>query len=76
MSDKTSVAEREPETKENDLVWGALGIGIEIDRTPAQVYHLYRTGALDGAVAKLGHKTFVGSRSKLRNLPFKKSKVV
>jgi hypothetical protein len=73
MSDKTSVAEREPETKENDLVWGARD-RPRIDRTPAQIYHLLSTGALDSAVSKLGHKTIVGSRTKLRNLPFKKSK--
>jgi hypothetical protein len=58
---------------ENDLVWGASAIGAEIDRTAAQVYSLFESGALDGAVSKLGHKTFVGSRRALRALPFKKS---
>jgi hypothetical protein len=43
---------------------------------PAQVYHLLSTGALDSAVGKLGHKTIVGSRSKLRSLPFRRSKGV
>jgi hypothetical protein len=55
-------------------VWGAAAIGVVIDRTPSQVYHLHASGALEGAVGKLGHKTLVGSRSRLRNLPFRKSK--
>jgi hypothetical protein len=63
-----------PDTNENDpsdLVWGAAAIGREIDRTASQVYYLHAIGALEGAVAKLGHKTFVGSRKRLRNLPTK-----
>jgi hypothetical protein len=56
---------------ENDLIWGAEAIGSEINRSKAQVYHLVATGALDGAVAKLGFKTFVASRKALRNLPFR-----
>ena len=58
----------------SDLVWGQDGIGKEINRTPRQVHHLYEIGALDGAVAKLGHRTFVGSRRKLRALHLRKAK--
>ena len=57
-----------PPDDASDLVWGADGIGAEINRTPGQVYHLHRIGALEGAVAKLGHRTFVGSRKRLRNI--------
>ena len=60
---------QEPETSA-DLVWGVPAIAEELNRTPAQVYHLLSIGALDGAVRKLSHKTIVGSRSALRRLPF------
>ena len=72
MSNTTEKSEAS--NNESDLVWGAEGIGAEINRTASQVYHLHASGALDGAVAKLGHKTFVGSRRKLRELPFRKLK--
>jgi len=52
----------------DDLVWGAKDIGSEINRSPAQVYHLLAIGALEGAAVKLDHKTIVGSRKQLRNL--------
>jgi hypothetical protein len=52
----------------SDLVWGAENIGREIGRSAAQVYYLHRTGLLDGAVTKLSHKLFVGSRRELRRL--------
>jgi hypothetical protein len=58
----------------NDLVWGGADIGKEINRTARQVHHLHEIGALDGAVAKLGHRTLVGSRRGLRALPFRKAK--
>jgi hypothetical protein len=73
MSDKMSTAARKLSDNENDLVWGAAAIGVVIDRTPSQVYHLISTGALDGVVGKLAHKTIVGSRRGLLNLPFRKS---
>jgi hypothetical protein len=53
---------------EADLIWGAENIGREIDRTKEQVYRLYKKGAFKGAVAKFGHRTFVGSRKRLQNL--------
>jgi hypothetical protein len=68
-----SVTGQKPDA-ESDLVWGSDGIGLVINRTPEQVIRLWASGALDGAVGKLGHKTLVGSRSKLQNLPFLKRK--
>lgn len=70
MGNTVNKSDKDP----SDLVWGAPAIGWEIGRTPQQVYHLYAIGALDGAVSKLGHKTFVGSRRKLSELPFRKLK--
>jgi hypothetical protein len=64
----------ETSKEDGDLVWGAAAVGEEINRTPSQVYHLLSIGALEGAAAKLGHKTIVGSRRRLRDLPFLKSK--
>jgi hypothetical protein len=61
-------------TESSDLIWGAASIAREINRTTAQTYHLLGSGALDGCVAKLGRKTIVASRAKLRALPFRKVK--
>jgi hypothetical protein len=62
----TNITEtKSTDAAESDAVWGARAIGDVIDRTPAQVYYLHRIGALDGAVSKLGPKTFIGSRKKL-----------
>jgi hypothetical protein len=58
----------------DDLVWGGKNIGREINRTARQVHHLHEIGALDGAVAKLGHRTLVGSKRKLHALPLRKAK--
>jgi beta-N-acetylglucosaminidase len=57
---------------ESDAVWGAEAIGKEINRTAQQVYYLFGIGALDGAVTKLGPKTYLASRRKLRTLPLSK----
>jgi hypothetical protein len=69
---KTPVAPSEvvPENPpgNDDLMWGGLNLAKEINRTTQQFYYLHEIGALKGAVAKLGHKTFVGSRRKLRAL--------
>jgi hypothetical protein len=75
MSDAKEPVANQPDDKESDLVWGALGIGRVINRDEQQTYYLIRIGALKGAVSKLGHKTLVGSRSKLLQLPFGKSEV-
>jgi hypothetical protein len=58
---------------ESDLVWGGEAVGRVINRTKEQVYHLLEIGALDGAAAKIGHKTIVGSRKALSRLPFRKA---
>jgi hypothetical protein len=55
-------ADRQPKTEDTDLVWGAEEIGRVLGRTPSQVYHLIRIGALQGAVKKLSHRVLVGSR--------------
>jgi hypothetical protein len=57
---------------ESDAVWGAENIGREIGRTAQQIYYLYGQGHLDGAVTKLGPKTYVASRRKLQALPLSK----
>jgi hypothetical protein len=57
-----------PDSGDDDLVWGAENIGREINRTATQTYYLVATGALKGAVVKLGHRTIVGSRKQLRGL--------
>jgi hypothetical protein len=51
-----------------DAVWGAEGIGKEINRTPEQARYLFKIGALRGAVRKVGHRTYLGSRRRLRQL--------
>lgn len=51
---------------ESDDVWGAEAIGKLLGRTPEQTRYLIEKGVLDGAVKKVGHRTFVGSKSKLR----------
>jgi hypothetical protein len=57
-----------PTPAENDLAWGAEEIGAEIQRSASQVYYLHETGRLKGAVTKLGPRTLIGSRSKLKAL--------
>lgn len=49
-----------------DAVWGHAAIGREINRSPSQVRHLIKIGVLGDAVKRLSHRTYVGSRSKLR----------
>jgi hypothetical protein len=54
-----------------DTIWGAKAIGDELDgRSESQVYYVFRSGALKGAVRKLGHRTMIGSRRKLCELAF------
>lgn len=53
---------------DGDAVWGAEGIGKEINRTAEQARYLFKIGALRGAVKKVGHRTYLGSRRRLRQL--------
>jgi hypothetical protein len=55
---------------EQDLIWGGKAIGDEIGRSETQFYNLFRLGVFGDSVRKLGHRTFVGSRSRLRNIFF------
>jgi hypothetical protein len=57
------------DTDDTDAVWGAKNIGAEINRTAEQVRYLHKRGHLKGAVRKVGHRTYLGSRRKLRALP-------
>jgi hypothetical protein len=65
------VTGRKPENddEESDLVWGSAAIGVVLKRKPEQVQRLHRAGKLKGAVTMLGHRTMVGFKSKLKNLP-------
>jgi hypothetical protein len=65
------VTGRKPENddEESDLVWGSKAIGRVINRTPEQVQAMYRAGKLKGAATKIGHRSMVGFKSKLKNLP-------
>jgi hypothetical protein len=72
----TQVAKPQPhvdddalDTDDSDAVWGAANIGAEINRTAGQTRYLYKQGLLKGAVRKVGHRTYLGSRRKLRALP-------
>lgn len=52
-----------------DLIWGVSGehgIAREINRSESETYYLIASGALGDAVKKLGHRTIVASRTKLR----------
>jgi hypothetical protein len=50
------------------LLWGAEAIGAEIGRSASQIHYLHESRQLGDATFKLGHKTLVGDRRKLRNL--------
>jgi hypothetical protein len=49
-------------------VYGAEAIGIVINATAVQVRRFYKNGLLKDAVAKFGHRTFIGHRERLKNL--------
>ena len=70
MSKTGNVSRNIEQHDASDLVWGAEAIGREINRTASQVHYLQRTGALAGCAVKIGHKTLVGSRRRLADLPF------
>jgi hypothetical protein len=67
-NNREDAAEAPPFSIADDLLWGAEAIGREINRSETQVYTMYAAGLLEGAVRKLSHRRFVGSRSGLRRL--------
>ena len=56
-------------TDESNVVWGAAAIGEEIGRTAEQVRYLRQIGAFGDAVQKLGHRTLIGDRRRLKQFP-------
>jgi hypothetical protein len=52
----------------SDYVFGAAAIAAVTGQTPSQVYYWFRAGLYGNAVWKAGHKTLMGSRSRLMNL--------
>lgn len=60
---------KDRKTGDFDIAWGAEAIGKDINRTAEQTRYLFRIGAFGDAVKKLGHKTLVGDRRKLRQFP-------
>jgi hypothetical protein len=50
-------ASNSPGKAADDLLWGAQAIADEAGLKLRQVYSLFESGALDGAVSKLGHRT-------------------
>jgi hypothetical protein len=56
-------------TDDGNVVWGAAAIGEEIDRTAEQARYLFRIGAFGDAVRKIGHRTLVGDRDRLKKFP-------
>jgi hypothetical protein len=68
QDDAVVVAAESEVNPESNLVWGAEAIGIETNRTAAQVRRLFALGFFQGAVWKAGHRTYVGDRRRLRGL--------
>jgi hypothetical protein len=60
---------KNPKADDGNVVWGAAAIGEEIARNAEQTRRLYREGALGDAVQKIGHRTLVGDRRKLKQFP-------
>jgi hypothetical protein len=53
---------------ESDYLYGAAAIGAVTGQTAGRVYYWYKAGLYGDAVWKAGHRTLMGSRSKLQNL--------
>jgi hypothetical protein len=68
MRNATTAKPKIPHDVDVDFLWGARAIGAYIGRTEQQVHYLHGRGQLGDAVTKLGHKTLVASRAKLRAL--------
>jgi hypothetical protein len=52
-----------------DLIWGGAKIAEFLNLPLTKFYHLNAIGAFGDAVARLSHKTLVGSKSALARLP-------
>jgi hypothetical protein len=61
--------ETTPQSDRSDWIWHGEAIAKEIGCTPEQLYYLFSQGVFGDAVFKLGRKTMVASRSRLRELP-------
>jgi hypothetical protein len=54
---------------DDDLVWGGPALTKALNlKNERQLYYLYSLGRFEDAIWKVGRKTMVGSRSKLRAL--------
>ena len=62
-------AETAPQSDRSDWIWHGENIAREIGCTPEQLYYLFSQSVFGDAVFKLGRKTMVASRSRLRELP-------
>ena len=51
---------------DDEVAWGMQEIAATIKRTPSQGYYLFQKGAFGDSVKKVGHRTLVGSRRKIR----------
>jgi hypothetical protein len=52
----------------SDFIWGAKAIGDVINRSPSQTRYLIKSGVLRDCVWKVGHKSLLASRRRLRNI--------
>jgi hypothetical protein len=53
----------------DDAVWGAENIGAEVNLTAEQARRHLRLGTFGDAARKVGHRSWVGSRSRLKQFP-------
>ena len=56
---------------DNDFLWGRAEIGRAIGRTPNQIAWMMSQGLLDGAVKRVGHRSVIASKKKLKALAAK-----
>jgi hypothetical protein len=65
--------ETTPPPDQSDWIWHGENIAAEIGCTVEQLYYLFSQGVFGDAIFKLGRKTMVASRSRLKALPEKLS---
>jgi hypothetical protein len=69
MIDKGAEIKRvEDDSDFDDVLWGIPAIAAFIKRSHSQTSYLIRAGMLDSAIRRLGRKTLIGSKRKLRQL--------